>query len=221
MEWLANLNPRAILAVAFALVFLRVGLLAWGRRVAVARGATRSWGELIEAMLVAWVVVFLIIRPFLFEQFSIPSGSMIPTLNIGDRIAVNKYDYRLHPPQRGDIVVFRSPLSAQQNEADFVKRLIGLPGDTIDLQNGHVTLNGRPLREPYVTKGNITESEERPDYPASLHFPYRVPPHAYLVMGDNRQDSFDSRGWGVVAPERIKGKAVVKLWPLGNFGLLR
>lgn len=215
-EWLAGLNVEWILAFAFFLVFARLGLHLSRRFIG--QRTDLYGGELIESLLCAWVVIFLFVKPFLFEQFSIPSGSMIPTLNIGDRIAVNKYVYRLESPQRGDIIVFKSPPSADKNEADFVKRLVGLPGDFVDLRDGQVYLNGQPLPEPYLNEQHVTEPE--PGFDSSIQFPLRVPANRYLMMGDNRQDSFDSRGWGLVEPQRIKGKAVVKLWPFSNFGLL-
>jgi signal peptidase I len=215
-EWLAGLSVEWILVFAFFLVFARLGL--YMTRRLVGHRTDAYGGELIESLLCAWVVIFLFVKPLLFEQFSIPSGSMIPTLNIGDRIAVNKYVYRLNEPQRGDIIVFKSPPSADKNEADFVKRLVGLPGETVDIRQGQIYINGQPLREPYLNEPNATDPE--PGFASSLEFPYRIPEDRYLLLGDNRRDSFDSRGWGVVEPERIKGKAVLKLWPFSNFGLL-
>ncbi|MBW3623269.1 MAG: signal peptidase I [Armatimonadetes bacterium] len=216
MEWLAGLSIEWILLFAFILVFARLGL--YLSRRFLGTKADAYGGELIESLLCAWVVIFLFVKPFLYEQFSIPSGSMIPTLNIGDRIAVNKYVYRFNPPERGDIIVFKSPPTARQDEADFVKRLVGMPGDTVDIRQGQVYVNSRPLKESYVYEPNATEPE--PNYPGSIHFPYRVPKDRYLMLGDNRRDSFDSRVWGLVEPERIKGKAVLKLWPFSNFGIL-
>jgi signal peptidase I len=215
-EWLAGLDVEWILLFAFILVFARLGLFV-SRRV-LGRRVDAYGGEILESLLCAWVIIFLFVKPFLFEQFSIPSGSMIPTLNIGDRIAVNKYVYRLESPKRGDIIVFKSPPAASKDEADFVKRLVGLPGDVVDLRDGRVYINGKPLPEPYLNEINSTEPEDWSR--TALEFPLRIPDDRYLVMGDNRRDSFDSRGWGLVEPVRIKGKAVLKLWPFNNFGLL-
>jgi signal peptidase I len=216
MDWLAGLSIEWILLVAFAIAFIRLGLHLF--RNVLGPKLDAYGGELLESILCAWVIVFLFIRPFFFEQFSIPSGSMIPTLLIGDRIVVNKYDYRFHPPQRGDIIVFKSPPSAKQNQADFVKRLIGLPGDTVDLIAGDVYINGKKLNEPYIREPDSTEPLS--EYPSALTFPFHVPPNYYLMMGDNRSESFDSRGWGLIEPWRIKGKAVWKFWPPNAFGVL-
>ena len=219
MDWLAALSTEWVLAVAFVLGVARLGVAALRRQIGVK--TDQNVGELIESLLFAWVTVFLIVRPFFFEPFRIPSTSMVPTLNVGDRIVVNRYLYRLHPPQRGDVIVFKSPPAALKDEADFVKRLIGLPGDKIDLRNGDVYLNDQPLKEPYTPGSHITESLEGPENPAALHFPYRVPPGRYLMMGDNREVSFDSRGWGIIEAWRIKGKAVLKFWPPKDFGRIR
>jgi signal peptidase I len=216
MDWLAGLSIEWILLVAFAIAILRLGLHL--SRNAIGPKLDAYGGELLESILCAWVIVFLFIRPFFYEQFSIPSGSMIPTLLIGDRIVVNKYDYRFHLPQRGDIIVFKSPPSAKQNQADFVKRLIGLPGDTVDLIAGDVYVNGKKLSEPYIREPDSTEPLS--EYASALTFPYHVPSGYYLMMGDNREESFDSRGWGVIEPWRIKGKAVLKFWPPNEFGIL-
>ncbi|MBW3623268.1 MAG: signal peptidase I [Armatimonadetes bacterium] len=217
MDWLAGLSTEWVLTIAGILAVARLGLALARRRIGKAEAGI---GEFLESLLFAWVVVFLIFRPFLYEPFRIPTTSMVPTLNIGDRIVVNRYLYRLRPPERGDIVVFKSPPAARKEEADFVKRLVGMPGELVDIQAGDLYIDGKPLNEPYLNEPHVTESLED-HFPEALRFPFRVPPGKYLVMGDNRPDSFDSRGWGLVEPWRLKGKAVLKFWPPKDFGPLR
>jgi signal peptidase I len=219
MDWLASLGTEWVLAIAFALVFARLGVSAMRR--GIGAKADRTLGEFIESLLFAWVTVFLIIRPFLYEPFRIPSESMVPTLNIGDRIVVNRWIYRLDSPKRGDIIVFRSPPAAGLEEADFVKRLIGLPGELVDIRNGDVYVNGQSLNEPYLHEPHQTYTMSLSDVRNPLEFPFRVPPGQYLMMGDNRRHSLDSRGWGPIEPWRIKGKAVLKFWPPKDFGPLK
>lgn len=222
MNWLdrlASLSSGWVLIVAFALALTRLSLALLRRR---ARGkAENPLGEFLESLLFAWVVVFLIIRPLLYEPFRIPSTSMVPTLNVGDRIVVNRWIYRLESPQRGDVIVFRSPTAAQKDQADFVKRLVGMPGDLVDVVEGNVYINGQPLNEPYLFQPSSTYPLDAYSYPQALEFPFRVPPGHYLVMGDNREESFDSRGWGLIEPERIKGRAVLKFWPPRDFGPIK
>jgi signal peptidase I len=215
MDWLASLSIGWTLSIAFALVALRMGAYQ-------SRSSNKYEpiiGETLESLLFAWVVVFLAFRPFAYEPFSIPSPSMETTLMVGDRIIVNKYAYRFHPPQRGDVVVFKSPPEAKMNQVDFVKRLIGLPGDTIVIEDGKLYVNGALVKEPYVH-----ERMNEPPYtndPAEPKFPYHVPPHHYLMMGDNRNNSADSRYWGYLDEWRIKGKAVAIFWPPKHMSVLK
>ncbi len=149
------------------------------------------------------------IRQFVAEARYIPSGSMLPTLQINDRLIVDKLSYRFNTPQRGDIVVF-SPTSTleKQNFHDaFIKRVIGLPGDKVEVKGGRVYVNDQALRENYI--------EEDPQYQWG---PQTVPPGSYLVLGDNRNNSYDSHYWGFVPREKIIGRAVVRFWPPNRVG---
>lgn len=149
------------------------------------------------------------IRQFVAEARYIPSGSMLPTLQINDRLIVDKLSYRFNTPQRGDIVVF-SPTSTleKQNFHDaFIKRVIGLPGDKVEVKGGRVFVNDQALRENYI--------EEDPQYQWG---PQTVPPGSYLVLGDNRNNSYDSHYWGFVPREKIIGRAVVRFWPPNRVG---
>lgn len=188
-----------------------------------------------------WVVVIggafglsLLIQAFLFQPFRIPSGSMIPTLEVGDRIVVNKVSYKLHDPKRGDVVVFRTPDCAGPespewancaivgNYADLVKRIVGLPGDRIAIADDRVYIDGKVLEEPYVREGATTVA--RPpfgcDFPGTLEDPYVVPDDMVFVMGDNRSDSLDSRCFGPIPESSLVGRAFVVIWPFSHWSWL-
>lgn len=156
------------------------------------------------------VVLALGIRTFVAEARYIPSGSMLPTLEINDRLVVEKISYRFNPPQRGDIVVFWPPealFPAGERRDAFIKRVIGLPGDTIEITEGTVFVNGEPLEEDYI--------QAPPDYTWG---PETVPDESYLVLGDNRNSSYDSHSWGYVPRDNIIGRAVVRFWPPNRIG---
>jgi signal peptidase I len=161
-----------------------------------------EWG----AVLLVAVGVAVVLRTFVVQTFYIPSGSMEPTLMIGDRIVVDKLAYHLHPVHRGDIVVFSRPPNevAGPDITDLVKRVIGLPGETVSGQNGHVDINGKPLAESWLPRGVAT----------APFAPITVPQGDYFVMGDNRGDSLDSRSFGPISGSLIVGHVVARIWPL-------
>src|SRR4028119_283692 len=166
------------------------------------------WVEAFKTITLSAVLAFGI-RSFVAEARYIPSGSMLPTLQINDRLIIDKISYNFRNPDRGDIVVF-SPtdtLKAQKFKDAFIKRLIGLPGDKVEVKGGRVCVNDQPLKENYI--------EEKPNYDFG---PVRVPPNQYLVLGDNRNNSYDSHYWGFVPRDRIIGRAVVRFWPLNRVG---
>ncbi len=163
------------------------------------------WRETIETVLWA-VVLALIIRTFVIQAFWIPSGSMIPTLLPGDRVLVCKFWYAIQPPKRGQIFVFKYPVDPKR---DFVKRIIGLPGDTLEIRQGTVYLNGEPQKEPYVAFPDAYTME-----------PVTVPDDSFFAMGDNRPNSQDSRFWGFVPRKNIRGPAFFRYWPIKRIGLL-
>ncbi len=175
--------------------------------------------EYAEAIIIA-AVLALFIRTFVVQAFKIPSGSMENTLLIGDHILVNKFLYGTHipftniklmpirKPKRGDIVVFKYP---EDETKDFIKRVIGTPGDVVEISNKTVYVNGRPLKEPYAIfqDGDILSRNLQ----ARDNFgPVSVPPGKYFMMGDNRDRSDDSRFWGFVDENKIIGKAFVIYW---------
>jgi signal peptidase I len=187
-----------------------------------AGGRSNRWIiELAGVVVVALVVAFLL-RTFVIATYSIPSGSMEPTLQVGDRIVVNKLSYHLHGVDRGNIIVFSTPPTedcAGPPVADLVKRVIGLPGETISLSGGNVFINGRPLAEPWLPSSEHGVTHPGPSTkPYALHHPYRIPSGDVYVMGDNRTLSCDSRYWGPVAESTIVGKVDLRIWPLSRLG---
>jgi len=166
------------------------------------------WREYGEAILIA-VVLALFIRTFVVQAFKIPSGSMIPTLLIGDHILVNKFIYRFTNPARGDVIVFKYP---QDESRDFIKRVIGLPGDTVEVRKKSVYINGEPLQENFTVQHEDSTLLPRLTSPRDYFGPVVVPPGTYFVMGDNRDNSQDSRFWGFLKMGEIKGKAFLIYW---------
>jgi signal peptidase I len=156
------------------------------------------------------LVVAVVVRTFVFQTFYIPSGSMEPTLDIGDRILVDKLSYDFHPVHTGDIVVFKRPPHADVGPPsikDLVKRVIGLPGQTIWSHGGQVYIDGKILPEPWLPPGTVTRGIR----------PQKIPPDHYFVMGDNRGDSLDSRYFGPIPGSLIVGRVVARIWPLSRF----
>lgn len=166
------------------------------------------------------IVLALIVKVFLLQAFYIPSPSMYPTLKVGDRVLVNKLSYHLHDVNRGDVVVFERPPSEEASTIpDLIKRVIGLPGDSITFQNGHVFVNGEQLDEPYLPAGVTTTAEFAPNR-CTVEAPCLVPPGDVWVMGDNRNDSKDSRYFGPIEQKTIVGRAFVVVWPLDRIAWL-
>ncbi|MGH7411307.1 MAG: signal peptidase I, partial [Candidatus Methylomirabilis sp.] len=172
-----------------------------------------------EAFLIA-IILALVIRTLVVQAFKIPSGSMLPTLQIGDHILVNKFlygaeipflDWRmpgLRSPQRGDIIVFKFP---QDEGRDFIKRVVALPGEKVEIRGKQVFVNGESLQEPYSTHLDRA-IQESPHSPRDNFSPVEVPPGQLFMMGDNRDYSMDSRFWGFLDIKKIKGKAFVIYW---------
>lgn len=172
--------------------------------------------EKLKAEIVEWVkyivfavVVAVLIRSFVFMTVKVPTGSMYPTIKEGDVLMVNRLVYRFGAPERGDIMVFRLPDNPREL---YVKRLIGLGGDTVDISDNTVFIDGNPMKEEYLkvaTEGSFG--------------PYSVPEEHYFMMGDNRNNSRDSRYWDkkFVPRSEVIGKALFVLWPLNRFGVLK
>jgi signal peptidase I len=171
------------------------------------RGGLR---ELLGTILIALVLVFGVVRPFVVEAFRIPSESMVPTLMVGDRVLANKFVYRFSEPKRHDIVIFGGVEG--EEEETLIKRVVGVAGDEIQVQNGTLYVNGEPQEEPYLNK------EPRPS--GSSYGPITVPSGRIFVMGDNRDNSGDSRIFGPVPLKNVQGEAFLRFWPLRALGPL-
>jgi len=175
-----------------------------------------AW-EYIQAIIIAVILAF-IIRRFVIQAYKIPSGSMLETLQIGDHILVNKFIYYFKDPQRGDILVFKYP---KDKKRDFIKRVVGLPGDTLEIRDKGVYINGSPLDESYAVFKD-SENIFNKNHPAYYIDPYArnrdnfgpkvIPENNYFMMGDNRDFSQDSRYWGFLDRELIEGKALIIYW---------
>lgn len=293
-EWLANISIEYVIAAIVVLFIARLALGKYKSPIA------KSAAEIVESALMAIALVFLLVRPFVVQAFFIPSGSMLPTLEVHDHILVNKFIYRFREPGYGDVLVFKSPPEATNvqyplnyaewntvigkvvspfgptgdvrvwakadyrdqfgrikelclarengareivgietlssdngdliikfsgtndaaaaetlkgaelrvSEKDYIKRLIGKPGDVIEVKNGALYRNGKRLEEPYIVEPPVYEME-----------PVTVPKNMLFVMGDNRNDSNDSHKWGPLDRSRVVGKAMVIFWPIGRMGL--
>jgi signal peptidase I len=195
--------PTVILSVSAFLLASRIIIKRTAQIPAAARTAIV---ETLDACLFA-ALLSLVIITFVVQAFYIPSGSMEPTLMIDDRILVAKFLYRFEPVHRGDVIVFRYPLNPQR---DFVKRVIGLPGDRVQLKDGVVYVSGRRISENGYTI--------RPDF--GNYGPISVPAREFFVLGDNRNNSEDSRFFGYVPRGNIVGKAVFIYWPLQRIGFV-
>ncbi len=188
----------------------------------------RSFLAELPGLLLTALVIAVLIKTFLIQPFWIPSESMLPTIEVNDRVMVNKLAYNWGNPQRGDIVVFRDPREEEVEETipeavirsvleavgvrtrghdDLIKRVVGLPGETVEVNGNRVLIDGAAIDEPYLVDVSM------PDEPAITLGPGEV-----FVMGDNRNASFDSRRFGPIPMDQIVGEAFVTIWPLSHFG---
>jgi signal peptidase I len=164
--------------------------------------------DLFITLLVAFVLVFGVVRPFIVAAYWVPTESMVPTLLVGDRVFANKFIYRFAEPERGDIVVFEDVVGG---EDDLIKRVVAVAGDRVRVVNGVLKVNRETQGEPYV----------KPQFPdGSVYGPEKVPEGYVFVMGDNRGNSADSRVFGLLPVENIEGEAFVRFWPPSRIGLL-
>jgi signal peptidase I len=188
----------------------------------------RSFLAELPGLLLTALAIAVVIKTFLIQPFWIPSESMLPTIEVNDRVMVNKLAYQWGEPQRGDVVVFRDPREEEVEESipeavirsvleavgirtrgheDLIKRVIGLPGETIEVADNQIVVDGTPLEEPYLPDVFM------PDEPAVI-----VGADEVFVMGDNRDASFDSRRFGPIPLDDLIGRAFVTIWPIAHLG---
>lgn len=176
----------------------------------------RVWRQVRENLLILVIALTLalLLRTFVAEPRYIPSDSMLPTLQVGDRLIVEKVSYHFRPPTTGDIVVFDPPPQLQiqgyAKDQAFIKRVIGEPGQLVSITNGKVYLDRKPLQESYIAEP-----------PAYKWGPVAVPSGQLFVMGDNRNNSNDSHMWGFLPKQNIIGRACFRFWPLDRIGLVK
>lgn len=161
----------------------------------------RGWVEILQTVVLALALAF-IIRTFVIESFQVSGWSMFPTLQNGERVLVNKLIYDVQAPQTGQIIVFHSPVV--KNE-DWIKRVIGTPGDVVSIRGGQVYINNKRLSEPYVHRNFVYN-----------YAPIKVPKGYLFVLGDNRPNSYDSRYFGLLKESSVEGEAFLIWWPLTN-----
>jgi signal peptidase I len=167
------------------------------------------WRDVVQTMLLSLVLAGGA-RQVLAEPRYIPTASMEPTLEINDRLLVDKVSYRFHEPMRGDMIVFNPPAALETQMKDaFIKRIIAVPGETVEVKSGTVYINQKPIVESYI--------KEKPNYEMAAIV---VPADQFFVLGDNRNNSYDSHYWGFVPREKIIGRAMVRTWPMNRIGNL-
>lgn len=200
----------------------------------------RSIVTFLKVIVIA-LLINILIKGFFIRTYTVDSSSMFPTLNVNDKVLTEVITRYFRQPARGEVIVFVYPDSnltsgvqqirrttvdylgyvasnlmdlqwPKDDEIEYVKRVIGLPGDTIDISNNKLYVNGDEVDEPYLSPNMFTNTTG-----SSLEFPFTVPEHQYFVMGDNRENSFDSRYWGTVPEENIIGRSVVVFYPFQNF----
>jgi signal peptidase I len=191
------------------------------------KAAVESWWlDFSKTLALSFFLAFGI-RTFVASATYVPTGSMKPTIAINDRLIIDKISYRLRQPIRGDIIVFRptAALREQGYTDNFVKRVVGLPGDRVEIKAGAVFINGTRLQEGYVANGDQTFMDLCHDganvfTTAFLDQPQAIPTDSYLVLGDNRHNSHDGRCWGLVSRHELVGRAMLRYWPLNRLSSL-
>lgn len=196
-----------LLYILYLLVTIRIVITIFSKKISAAWKSVIK--EYIDSFIVAGILSILIIT-YVARSFYIPSESMLPTLKVNDYILVNRFVYKMALPSRGEIIVFHPPHVKDPANTDFIKRVVALENDVVEVTDGVLYLNGIPQDEPFIKE------------PIDADFPaYRVPKGHVFVMGDNRNNSDDSRYWGPLPLENIVGKAFVIFWPFSRMGLLK
>jgi signal peptidase I, bacterial type len=174
--------------------------------------------DIIETVVVA-LSIFLIVYLFVMQPHQVNGMSMYPTFDHGEYLLTDKVSYKLGQPERGDVVVFEAPAASQCPEGtncDFIKRIVALPGDTVEVRDSALYVNDQPLREEYLPADYVTEPGQ-----FNMQGKVTIPSGNYFVVGDNRSHSSDSRAWGPVPLDRIVGKVFFRYWPPDKIGVIQ
>lgn len=198
-----------LILVRIIFFFYEKELTSRGKELVFSLKARASIKEWIDSIIIAGISAIIIVQ-FIAQPFYIPSESMYPTLKKWDFILVNKFVYRFTPPKYGDIMVFNPPPEAHAGDKEYIKRLIGLPGDNLEIKNGALYRNGKKSDEPYV--------QNCADYVLEK---ITIPANNYFMLGDNRSNSGDSHVWGYLPKKNVIGKAFIILWPPSRISILR
>ena len=168
--------------------------------------------DLIETIVMA-LAIFVVVYLFLFQPHQVKGNSMLPNFHDGEYILTDKVSYRFTGPQRGDVIIFKAP---KNEEVDYIKRIIGLPGETIKIEGGYIYIDNQKLPETYIPSDFVSNAGSFLTEGAQ----YLIPNERYFAMGDNRNHSSDSREWGTVKKEEIVGRAFLRYWPINEFGIV-
>ncbi|MGM9991733.1 MAG: signal peptidase I [Candidatus Bruticola sp.] len=201
------MREELLIVIIYILVLLRIGVFVFRKRLSVVWKNILK--EYLDSFIVAGIVAIVLIT-YIVRSFYIPSESMVPTLKVNDYILVNRFIYQMAKPSRGEIIVFHPPHVENPEETDFIKRVVAVENDVVEVAGGVLYLNGLPQDEPFI------KERIEADFPA-----YRVPKDHVFVMGDNRNNSDDSRYWGPLPLKNVVGKAFIIFWPISRQGILK
>lgn len=202
------MSPLQLMILIAILAVVRL-VLHFSKRIKIEEKRRKVIFEYLDSIIIAGITALILIH-FVVRTFYIPSTSMVPTLVKRDYIMVNEFIYRFKPPARKDIVVFHPPPEANAGGKDFIKRVVAVENDEVEVKEGKLYINGEPQEEPFIN--------EPPEYQMEKK---KVPPGNLFVMGDNRNNSDDSHVWGFLPRENVVGKAFIIFWPPGRIRVLK
>ena len=202
------MKESLLIIILYALLILRVFCALWSKKWGLEK-LRNTCREYLDSFLVAGMIAIALIT-FVVRSFYIPSESMVPTLLVNDYLLVNKFVYHFTTPSRGEILVFIPPHMDTGKEVNFIKRVVAVENDVLEVRSGVLYLNGLPMQEPFIKEPPVEDFG-----------PYRVPPGHVFMMGDNRNNSDDSRYWGPLPLQNVVGKAEVIFWPLSRVRVIK
>jgi signal peptidase I len=205
--WLPPLYSIVNIALLIVLLVLIIALIKKKVRTTVPKAIFIQIINIIFAVSIA-----LVFKQYVIQAYKIPAGSNVPAILIGDHVLVNKYVYKFHQPQRNDWVIFKFP---KDEKIDYLKRVVALPGDQVEIKDKKLYVNNQLISEPFVINSTASVIDKLKS-PRDSFGPVTVPEKSYFVLGDNRDNSFDSRFWGFVKEDKIKGKAEIVYFSYDN-----